>query len=166
MSIFRAILVSSLIVAAGAIFTTPSLSQEESPIRSTGSFDYFSCISKLSNETIEQYYTGIAAVVNIYNNQPKVGTRMAIPKVNECYISIGKPGSFLAGFTTITYYPDRSYFECSVAENCTGIKAGYMADISIVRGNTQMIASTRESNDAVYMCLYTKEVEIKQGNCP
>jgi hypothetical protein len=135
----------------------------QTAIVSSESFDYFRCSELMQDEEIEGFFVGVTSAVELYNSQSAVDVKMEMPKKEECYISVGRPGSMFEGVPFLNYYTSYSHLECSARGDCSGNLAGYQAGAVVKRGGAEITANTNKYDDAVVLCFGGGD--ISSGHC-
>lgn len=154
--------IKSLLLTSLVIASSQTAAQEF--IASSDSFNYARCTDNFAREQIQSIFGVVDKLVELYNGQSDVDVRMEKPVSAECYMSVGKEGSMLAGVQSISYYPDSDLFRCSVAGSCIGNRAGYDATGTLMGGGRmQFSINTNRTEDMVLACLSKEGITL--GRC-
>ena len=154
--------------STNAVSSTLSLSNDTLKSYSSQYFDYTPCsdwpIFKEPQE-IQNFKTVLVNLIDIYNAQPGVDMKMRYPSSDYCMVSIGRPGTLLAGVTSAQMWVNNDHFICSVlTENCQGDLAGYDSSMVFYPGNKRQInINTYRTKDALYFCYGAAGMEV--GRC-
>jgi hypothetical protein len=141
-----------------------STSFAASPIKSTRSFDYYKCDQKMAKANADGFFAGVSNAVRLYNGQSNVDMKMPKPSRQNCFLSIGKPGSIFAGVMSVRFYTSFQHFLCSANGNCTGVLAGYDASAMPLKGKrVQINANTYKTKDYVRLCFANGKLNV--GKC-
>ena len=119
---------------------------------SSESFDYFSCSEMMKPEEVEGFFFGVNAAIKVYNEQNNVDVKMVLPSKEQCYVSVGRPGTLFGGVPFVNFYTTYPHFECSVRGDCVGDLAGYQATVNFKKNSAQFTANTYKVDDMVMLC--------------
>ena len=112
---------------------------------------------------VEGFHSRAQAAIEVYNSQDAVDVRMEDPRIDQCYLAVGRRGTLFDGIEFVNFYTSAEHFQCSVKGNCVGDLAGYDASMAAVNNGLQFTANTYRSDDLVNLCF--RSGQLSGGKC-